>query len=287
MAAPNAEVRDYLNEVGRLPVLTPEAQLRHCRRIHTWVNHPDGRQQCPYPIRRLGTRSMDVMVRTNLRLVVSIAKRYQSRGLDLCDLIQEGNFGLIRGLELFDPSRGYAVSTYCYWWIRQAMTRSIHQQSRTIRLPINAQELLFKGQRFSEDTMVRTGTPPTIPELATYLGITITRLETLLHNYDVTHCVTLDRLTPEDGTNLHDILPNTHICPSNSPDAFLRDLADTTSLEQALSDLTEIEATIIRETYLNGRTLTDLGNELSLSRHTVTRHQRTAAAKLRQYYAVP
>jgi DNA-directed RNA polymerase sigma subunit (sigma70/sigma32) len=95
----------YLNEIGRLPVLTEESQLLHCRRIHAWVQWPGGRDNAPERIRRIGRRSMDVMITTNLRLVVSITRRYLNRGMELEDLIQEGNIGLARGLELFDPTR--------------------------------------------------------------------------------------------------------------------------------------------------------------------------------------
>ena len=113
-----SEVQSYLRDIGRHPVLSKEAQLHHCYAIHKWVKWPEGRSKAPRGIARAGRRSMDIMVTTNLRLVVSVAKKFQHHDLDLMDLIQEGNIGLIRGLELFDPTRGYQVSTYCYWWIR-------------------------------------------------------------------------------------------------------------------------------------------------------------------------
>ena len=161
-----SEIHSYLTEIGRHPVLSREAQLRHCRRIHDWIHHEDGRDAAPASTQRYGRRSMEAMTTTNLRLVVSIAKRYQGRGLELADLIQEGNIGLIRGLELYDPTRGYAVSTYAYWWIRQAITRSIHAQSRHIRLPINTHELIARIQRFITEHASTHGQAPSVVEIA-------------------------------------------------------------------------------------------------------------------------
>lgn len=285
MSATSSNVKDFLNEVGRLPVLTPEAQLRHCRRINAWTQHPAGKDGSPETVRRHGRRSLDVMVRTNLRLVISIAKRYQNRGLDLADLIQEGSFGLIRGLELFDPTRGYAVSTYCYWWIRQSISRAIHQQARMIRLPINAQELMVKGQRFVDARLISHGAPPSLTELATYLDLTPERAESLLSLYAITHCSSLDRAILADAGNVVDTIPNPHDFPSNSPDTNLEDESTTRALRHAFEDLTDLEAAVIDETLIQGRTLNDVSRELRLSRHTISLKQRSGIAKLRRYYA--
>ena len=139
----SSEFSQYLTDIGRFPVLSRESQLRHCQNIHRWVNWEGGRDAAPKNVHRSGSRSLETMVRTNLRLVVSIAKKYTGKGVDLQDLIQEGNIGLIRGLEMFDPTRGYQVSTYCYWWVRQGITRAIHSYARTIRMPINSPRSLL------------------------------------------------------------------------------------------------------------------------------------------------
>ena len=133
----SSELSQYLTDIGRFPVLSRESQLRHCQAIHRWVHHEGGRAAAPRNIQRVGARSLETMVKTNLRLVVSIAKKYTNKGVALEDLIQEGNIGLIRGLELFDPARGYQVSTYCYWWVRQGVTRAIHSYARTRSVPGN------------------------------------------------------------------------------------------------------------------------------------------------------
>ncbi|MEB3296358.1 MAG: sigma-70 family RNA polymerase sigma factor, partial [Cyanobacteriota bacterium] len=187
-----SEVADYLTEIGRLPVLTKEAQLLHCRRINEWCTWPEGREKAPTRVIRNGKRSMDLMVRTNLRLVVSIAKKYQHRGLDLTDLIQEGNLGLIRGLELFDPSRGYAVTTYAYWWIRQAITRAIHTHARAIRLPINTHELITRIQRFTNQFTAAEGRAPSYPEIAEAVETSPERVAQVLQTHTTTVCCSLD-----------------------------------------------------------------------------------------------
>jgi RNA polymerase sigma factor (sigma-70 family) len=159
-------INQYLTNISRHPILSREAQLRHSRRIQAWVRYtPPGttepdRSAAPASIVRAGRRSLDVMAQSNLRLVVHIAKRYQHRGLELGDLIQEGSIGLIRGIELFDPTRGYAFSTYSYWWVRQSITRALYNQARLIRLPINTQETLFQIRRFVSQYTATTAPPP-------------------------------------------------------------------------------------------------------------------------------
>lgn len=282
MASTLTELKDYLNEVGRHPVLSPEAQLRHCRRIYAWVNHADGRDLCPETVRRSGRRSMDVMVRTNLRLVVSIAKRYQKRGLEFADLIQEGNIGLIRGLELFDPSRGYAVSTYVYWWIRQSISRAIYQQARTIRLPINAQEMMHKAARLLDNSAER----PTREAVAAQLGVDPERFEMVLTAYTITQCTSLDRTVLPDGSPISDLIPENEITPSRSPEAALSDELEGEALCDALEDLTELERYIVLETTIGGRSMTSVSEELQITRSIIQRLHTNALAKLRMYYSV-
>ena len=149
----------YLGEIGRIPILTKELQLIHCRRIRVWLDWPEGRDKAPRKVQRQGKRSLELMTTSNLRLVVSIAKKFTHRGLDLLDLVQEGNLGLIRGLEMFDPTRGYAVSTYVYWWIRQSITRALQLTSRTIRLPCQVVDCYNKAQKFIATIRWKKGNP--------------------------------------------------------------------------------------------------------------------------------
>ena len=274
-------IHDYLTEVGRHPVLSKEAQLRHCRRIHAWVHHEDGRDAAPLQIRRFGSRSMDVMVRTNLRLVVSIAKRYQGRGLELGDLIQEGNLGLIRGLELFDPTRGYAVSTYAYWWIRQAITRAIHTHARAIRLPINTHELITRIQRFTNEHAAREGRAPTYTEIAEAVETSPERVSQVLQTHTNTVCCSLDVIAPEGTSALIDLLPNPVGTNGAAPDEFLLATTAREDVLAALHHLTETEAHIVREHYFQGRTLREISDDLGFTRSRAGQVQRVALNKLR------
>lgn len=190
-----------MQEVGRHPILCEEAQLLHCRRIHEWM-HPHAYPEqtaSPRMIERRGRHSMKAMVNTNLRMVVSIAKRFQHKGLEFSDLIQEGNIGLVRGLELYDPARGYRISTYAYWWIRQGITRALHNQGRTIRLPIGHYETLNKVQRYSQEMESRTGRRPTLDELATFAKISPERMLLICQVQSMTETTSLDRPGIEGG----------------------------------------------------------------------------------------
>ena len=205
----NAELQSYMQEVGKYPILCEEAQLLHCRRIHEWMNPHAYPEQAASPrmIERRGRHSMKAMVNTNLRMVVSIAKRFQHKGLEFKDLIQEGNIGLIRGLELYDPARGYRISTYAYWWIRQGITRALHNQGRTIRLPIGHYETLNKVQRYSQEMQSRTGRKPTLEELAAYAKISPERMLLIGQVYAMTEVTSLDRPGIDGGSSLIDLIP--------------------------------------------------------------------------------
>lgn len=278
----NAELHDYLTDVGRFPVLSKEAQLRHCQCIHAWVNHEGGRDAAPPRIRRAGARSMEVMTRTNLRLVVSIAKRYQNRGLDMLDLIQEGNLGLIRGLELFDPTRGYAVSTYVYWWVRQAINRAIHSYARLIRIPINTHEIIARAQRFTAEFTAVNGRKPTLTEAAEHCNVTPERLTQMLDLQASTVCGSLDVNITEDGNALVNLIAYSSASANDSPDEALR-LADNQAVvRSALKQLTPIEVQVLQGVYFDGRTLTDVASELGFTRSRAGQVQRTGLLRLRK-----
>jgi len=277
----NTELRDYLTDVGRFPVLSKEAQLRHCQRIHAWIHHEAGRDGAPAGIRRAGSRSMEVMIRTNLRLVVSIAKRYQNRGLDLLDLIQEGNLGLIRGLELFDPTRGYALSTYAYWWIRQAITRAIHSYARLIRIPINTHEILARAQRFTSEYTALNGRPPSFTEIADHCATTPERISAMLDLQAATTCRSLDVLCTEDGNALLELIAADTTLTTGSPEEALRQDDTREVVTAALKRLPEVEAQILHGVFFENRTLREIAEELGFSRSRAGQVQRTALNRLR------
>jgi RNA polymerase primary sigma factor len=286
MPAPSSsELTAYLNEVGRLPVLTKEAQLRHCRRVHTWVNYPGGRNAAPRPIARAGRRSMDVMVTTNTRLVVSIARKYTGRGLELPDLIQEGTLGLIRGLELYDPTRGYALSTYAYWWIRQAITRAIHSYARVIRLPINTHETLSRIYRFGAAFHHDHGRPPTTIEISQALGYAPERIRQVLNLSEVTNCGSLDAPATEDGDAIVALIPNDQDTPGNTPEVALLQTTEAELLYEGLDLLPELEAQILHATCFEGRTMQDVADSLDMNRSKIQTLRNRALNRLRLYYA--
>ncbi len=278
------ELTAYLNEIGRLPVLTREAQLRHCRRIHAWVHHPDGRLAAPRPIARAGQRSMDVMVSTNTRLVVSIAKKYANGGMEMLDLIQEGNLGLVRGLELYDPTRGYAFSTYAYWWIRQAITRALHTHVRPIRLPINTHEKLTRARRFTQEFQHLHGRAPTLPELAIELRVSEDRVERMLTSSSTTQCSSLDAIRRDgDATEtVVQMIANPVETPCNSPEAALAVEAQAELLALAGDLLDDQELRVLRALFLEEKTMQTAADDLGITRTQVHTLRNRALRHLRR-----
>lgn len=278
----SSELSQYLTDIGRFPVLSRESQLRHCQAIHRWVHHEGGRAAAPRNIQRVGARSLETMVKTNLRLVVSIAKKYTNKGVALEDLIQEGNIGLIRGLELFDPARGYQVSTYCYWWVRQGVTRAIHSYARTIRMPINSHELLVKIRRYRQEAQTTTGKYPSIEATAEYMDLTINRVKELLNSWEMTNCTSLDSRTHDDGgSSLVDLIPNPSQTTENDPTEYLLSTAGDVRLRAAIHGLSDTEQLIIEGIYEDDRSQKHIGEELNVSRTRVGQVHSRAIKKLR------
>jgi RNA polymerase sigma factor (sigma-70 family) len=155
-----------IEQARRLPIPSQQEQLLLGRSIRAWQDHPDGPDGAPPLVQKRGRRAFDRLVSGNLRLVVSLAKRYTGRGMPLLDLIQEGNLGLIRVMEKFDYTKGFKFSTYATWWIRQAITRGMADQSRTIRLPVHLVDKISRMRRTALRLQEELGREPTDEELA-------------------------------------------------------------------------------------------------------------------------
>jgi len=280
-------ISQYLSDISRHPILSREAQLRHAYRIRAWVDYtPPGstepdRSAAPAHIARPGKRSLDIMVRTNLRLVVHLAKRYQNRGLELSDLIQEGSLGLIRGIELFDPTRGYAFSTYSYWWIRQSISRAIYNSSRTIRLPINVQDLSTKIKRAMHTLTATYGRPPSIDELSTELELPHERITETLISCTITSCTSIDALCQLSDAPISEVLSSDNPTPSESPELTVSLIEREELLQKALATLDPTQLLVVQAIHFEQRSRHELSDELGISRYCISSIYKKAMHKLR------
>ena len=285
------EISAYMTAVGRHPVLCEEAQLLHCRQIHRWLNlgSPEDDSLSPEELLRIerkGRRSMDTMVRTNLRMVISQAKSFQHRGLPLADLIQEGNLGLIRGLEKYDPTRGYRISTYVYWWIRQGITNAIYRTGRSIRMPVRQREELNRIEKHVAQVYSRTGIYPTLEEIATFAHISVERLSEIMDIYSSTNVSSLDVLIPFHGAHNHQItVLDTVETPAPAPEDDIeldQELQkEHAALRTFIEQLPHREALLIRDVYFRNRSTKEVAEELGISPSRVNQILRKVLERLR------
>ncbi len=289
----------FLGEIGRHQLLTPEQELTMGRKVQAMVALIERCQlaggsgpACEYSdeekrtIKR-GERAKNQMITSNLRLVVNLAKRYQGKGLDLLDLIQEGTLGLTRAVEKYDPTRGHRFSTYAYWWIRQGLNRALSTQSRTIRIPVNVNEKLTKLRAAKARLMQSNGLPPTSEQLAESMQISLSEVEDLLGCELRSVTVSLQGVvkSKSDPSELVDVLPSDEIPPMERAEIAERTASAWKLLDK--SNLTPKERTVVMLRFgLDGshewRTLAEVARHMNCSREYCRQVVQRALRKLRK-----
>ena len=280
-------VRDYLKEIGRTPLLKAEEEVKYANQIQAMLPLLEKENLTPeeQKIIRLGQIAKQKMVEANLRLVVSIAKKYQNRGLSMLDLIQEGSIGLMRATEKFDAGKGYKFSTYSYWWIRQAMTRAIANYARTIRLPIHITQDLNKIKKSTRKLSQKLGRKPTDQEIADELDMDLKKLRALAQSARITKPKSLNATIDENQTELGQILAD----DSASPSEFVASQETRAHIQSLLHTLSPKQRDVITLRYgLNdGKTMTyeQIGDVCGVSRERV-RQIKNKAMKLLKKRAI-
>jgi len=267
--ASDDSVRLYLREIGKIPLLNAEEELALAQRVVAGEK-----------------KAKDKMAEANMRLVVSIAKRYSGRGLDFLDLIQEGNTGLLRAVEKFDPDKGFKFSTYATWWIRQAITRAIADQARTIRIPVHMVETINKLLRTQRRMTQELNREPTIEELGKELEMEPEKVEYVMKiKQDIT---SLDAGVGRDGDDedsvLRDFIEDED---SATPEESAASQLLKEQVQSILSTLSDREQKIIKMRFglENGKshTLEEVGQEFAVTRERIRQIEAKALAKLRKH----
>ncbi len=258
-------VTAYLKSIGRYPLLTGAEEIELTRAAKSG-----------------NAAARERLINSNLRLVVSIARKYLNRGLTLSDLIQEGNLGLMRAVEKFDPERGYRFSTYATWWIRQAVIRGIADKSRMIRLPGHLNELLSRSRKSGRELSTKLGRPPTLDELATATSVDKDKLNRALESSR--SLLSLDASTnAENGTTLGELVPDES---SDAPIESITSQLMTRDIAQALSALTPYESAVIKMRFgLSGdkpSSLPECALALGVSKERARQLENRALKKLRR-----
>ena len=281
----------YLATIGRIPLLTPAEEIELGNQVQQLMqltedgaiaadsDQFDGKQR---RLIRVGQRAKQRMMKANLRLVVSVAKKYQGKGLELLDLIQEGSLGLERAVEKFDPTRGYKFSTYAFWWIRQSMTRAIACQSRTIRLPVHLSERLTTIRKVSLDLAHKLGAMPSRLEIAEAMDMPVEELDSLLRQALTTSSLDAPVNGEEGRSFLGDLIADSSL---EEPLDRVEQRMHHEQLGRWMSHLSDQEQHVLTLRFgLNGNerhTLAEIGRLLDVSRERVRQVELKALRKLR------
>jgi RNA polymerase nonessential primary-like sigma factor len=297
-------VRTYLHEIGRVPLLTHEQEIIYGKQVQKMMTLLEQKEMLAQTLGREpsneewlesvslsqkelnrllheGNRAKQKMIEANLRLVVAIAKKYQKRNMEFLDLIQEGSLGLERGVEKFDPTKGYKFSTYAYWWIRQAITRAIAQQGRTIRLPIHITEKLNKIKKTQRELAQRLGRSATPSEIADVLELEPGQIREYLSI--ARQPISLDvRVGDNQDTELSELLEDDGI----SPDLYITQELMRQDLHSMIAELTPQQQAVLtlRFGLEDGKelSLAKIGQRLNISRERVRQLEHQALAQLRR-----
>lgn len=262
-------VRLYLREIGKIPLLKPDEELALAQKVV-----------------KGDKKAKDKMAEANMRLVVSIAKRYSGRGLDFLDLIQEGNTGLLRAVEKFDPDKGFKFSTYATWWIRQAITRAIADQARVIRIPVHMVETINKLLRTQRRMTQELNREPTIEELAKELDMEPAKVEYVIKIKQDIHSLDagVGRDGEEEDSVLGDFIEDEDMASpvDSAADQLLKE-----QVQEVLGSLSEREQKILRMRFGlddgKSHTLEEVGQEFSVTRERIRQIEAKALAKLRKH----
>ena len=293
-------VRAYLRDIGRIPLLEHDEEILLGRKVQRLMelqemkkelelNNAQLAEALDVPLKQVmrelrdGGRAKDKMVTANLRLVVSVAKKYTKRNMELLDIIQEGTIGLVRGVEKFDPGRGYKFSTYAYWWIRQGITRAIAEKSRAIRLPIHITENLNKLKKAQRELSQINGAMPTVFQLSERMGLTVDEIKDLMCKARQPTSLEI-KIGENRDTALIDLLEDETQLPSMLLEkAFVKQ-----DIRELIGELPEMQAAVISMRYgigdevMEPMSMTAIGQMLNMSRDRVRTLEQKAVKALRQ-----
>jgi len=298
-------VRAYLRDIGRIPLLEHDEEILLGRQVQRMMELEGTRDVCEScngvkltdkelatelcieykDLRRElrdGQKAKDKMVTANLRLVVSVAKKYTKRNMELLDIIQEGTIGLVRGVEKFDPGRGYKFSTYAYWWIRQGITRAIAEKSRAIRLPIHVTENLNKLKKAQRELSQMNGYMPSVFQLSDHLEIGVEEIKDLMCKARQPTSLEI-KIGENRDTALIDLLEDA----TQLPEKILERQCIKEDMREMIADLPEMQAAVISMRYgigeeiLEPMSMTAIGQLLNMSRDRVRTLEHKALRELK------